>query len=684
MHISTNGTLFTSNYFRLVLILVLIFLVNSGFSQLPGKFYYDGSKPISLSGEWKFVPDTFLTYESILLDSTAFNIEVPGDWNLDDSISFGPKGYGTYFVEIIFGPEVDLSNLALRVPEISLAYNVYINDLLVGSLGRIGRNIDEEIPMIDDRIIELPPLEGTNAFLILHISNFDYSYGGLFYAPKIGDEREIRISKERYNTIKLLILGTVIILAIYMLYVYVRLKKETFRVYFAIICIVLFFHTISTGDMPLLDLFPSLNWAVLKKIAFISFFLVASSNGKFLLELYPRYLISRLINIYAIICLVAVLFTLVVPAGISAYLVIPFQIMSVLMGLYCFESLIRATYSRENGARILLVGYALAFLTGILDILSTQYILETPRMAHYGMFAYILTMTVVMAMRYVEALKKNESIAESLSLSNELLEKNIEERTRKLQKQNLIIDAKNHELQSALQEKDDLMAIVAHDLKAPFNQIEELSKLIREESKSNKNQSTYLEMIQKVTENARNVIENLVFIRSYQSESFNSEIKAFDPKVFFEGKVTAYQAEAKKKKITIENAHSIQSKKIFSDESALDRIVDNLLSNAVKFSPEESKIVFEMLEEDKSFIFRIKDYGEGFSQEDKSKAFRKFQKLSAKPTGGELSTGLGLSIVKALVEKLDGEIKLVSEKGKGAEFIVKIPKQKASTTSKKK
>jgi signal transduction histidine kinase len=69
----------------------------------------------------------------------------------------------------------------------------------------------------------------------------------------------------------------------------------------------------------------------------------------------------------------------------------------------------------------------------------------------------------------------------------------------------------------------------------------------------------------------------------------------------------------------------------------------------------------------------VKDEGPGLTEEDNQKIFRKFQKLSAKPTAGESSTGLGLSIVYELTKLLKGDIKVVSEEGKGAEFIVYLP-----------
>ena len=72
----------------------------------------------------------------------------------------------------------------------------------------------------------------------------------------------------------------------------------------------------------------------------------------------------------------------------------------------------------------------------------------------------------------------------------------------------------------------------------------------------------------------------------------------------------------------------------------------------------------------------IKDEGPGFTDEDKKKLFQRFAKLSARPTGGELSTGLGLSIVKKIIEMMNGKIELRSEFGAGAEFIISFPKAK--------
>ena len=77
-------------------------------------------------------------------------------------------------------------------------------------------------------------------------------------------------------------------------------------------------------------------------------------------------------------------------------------------------------------------------------------------------------------------------------------------------------------------------------------------------------------------------------------------------------------------------------------------------------------------EVENKIVVKVRDEGPGFTIEDQRQLYRKFQRLSARPTGGESSTGLGLSIVKALVEKMNGELICQSEEGNGATFIVKL------------
>gem|GEM_PF-6781154 len=106
-----------------------------------------------------------------------------------------------------------------------------------------------------------------------------------------------------------------------------------------------------------------------------------------------------------------------------------------------------------------------------------------------------------------------------------------------------------------------------------------------------------------------------------------------------------------------------------ADEKFLYQIFDNVLSNAIKFSPKDKKIYVKIYNENSECVTEITDEGPGFTEDDLSNLFIKFKKLSAKPTGGENSTGLGLSIVKKLVELQGAQLKVTNETGRGAKFL---------------
>ena len=96
------------------------------------------------------------------------------------------------------------------------------------------------------------------------------------------------------------------------------------------------------------------------------------------------------------------------------------------------------------------------------------------------------------------------------------------------------------------------------------------------------------------------------------------------------------------------------------DTDRIREAIDNLISNAIKYSPIGGKIAVAVSHEDDNTIIRVTDQGAGLSPEDLGRLFGRFQRLSAKPTAGESSTGLGLSIVKRIIDMHGGEVTAAS------------------------
>lgn len=132
-----------------------------------------------------------------------------------------------------------------------------------------------------------------------------------------------------------------------------------------------------------------------------------------------------------------------------------------------------------------------------------------------------------------------------------------------------------------------------------------------------------------------------------------------------------YLLEKKSQKIFFNEQAQIQ---VMADSQLLYEVFENLISNAIKYSSSGKTIEVVLSSREADAIITVRDEGEGFSEEDLKKIFGKFQTLSAKPTNGEPSTGIGLFIVKQIVELHQGKIWVESQgKGKGATFFVQLP-----------
>lgn len=230
---------------------------------------------------------------------------------------------------------------------------------------------------------------------------------------------------------------------------------------------------------------------------------------------------------------------------------------------------------------------------------------------------------------------------------------------------------KNKKLEGLNDEINGLINTLVHDLKSPLNSMFGLFKLIEFDLKGNKELEVLLQRGYKVLEGGNTLIRQLMQLREAEQVEFSLTITKVKLSEFFAELEAKFREEARQKKITL--IINASPGEIETDRSALTRILDNLVSNALKFSRPETQVVIEASVTNEMLQVQVKDQGPGFHPEDLQKVFGKFQRLRAKPTGGESSSGLGLSIVKLLTEHLNGSVQLHTEWRKGSTFEVKIP-----------
>lgn len=240
----------------------------------------------------------------------------------------------------------------------------------------------------------------------------------------------------------------------------------------------------------------------------------------------------------------------------------------------------------------------------------------------------------------------------------------------KLTQQNEQIKLRNQQLFDLNNEKDTLMNIMVHDLKSPLNNIHGLTTLIELDGGVNQNQEYYLKLIKDSSISGLEMITDLLDAHAVES-SKGLSIEPVELHDFLTHRIDTFMKTAQEKKITID--FHTEPIIIDTDRGYLTRILDNLISNAIKFSPASANVSIRALRADNAVVLSIKDQGLGFTEDDKRHLFKKFKKLSTRPTAGESSNGLGLAIVKILIDRLGGSIRLESTHGQGSEFIVTFP-----------
>src|SRR6478752_6212156 len=270
----------------------------------------------------------------------------------------------------------------------------------------------------------------------------------------------------------------------------------------------------------------------------------------------------------------------------------------------------------------------------------------------------------------------NVILYQQLQAANTQLEDRVAQRTRALMQANRRLSAQWLRLQRANGFKNEILGTVAHDLKNPLGVIlgrtEMLTELISTTA-SKESVTAQIEHIRDATKRLTSMVDHL--ISDAMADAFDITIRRepVDVAALVSEVAEANQPLAvnKQQAISVSAPANIVT---MCDTDRIREAIDNLISNAIKYSPIGGKINVAVTHEGNDTVVRVSDEGAGLSPEDLGRLFGRFQRLSAKPTAGESSTGLGLSIVKRIIDMHGGEVTANSDgPGKGSTFTITLP-----------
>jgi len=274
--------------------------------------------------------------------------------------------------------------------------------------------------------------------------------------------------------------------------------------------------------------------------------------------------------------------------------------------------------------------------------------------------------------------KMSRSVAVDISSRKEL-ENALHASYLAMQQKNEALTIANEHLFTMNRERTQFIDIASHDLQLPLVAVSMLSETLLKQHMvpGSAEERQVIQMIHDATLEMRTLLSNLLSASLSDSGQMQLLIQEIDLNLLTQDIIQRYLPIAAKKNISLHYENN-KNFVLFTDRECCTQIIENLVSNAVKYTDPGKNVTVTISGNQQEVNIAVADEGPGIRQEDRHLLFQRFQRLSSRPTGGEMSTGLGLSIVKYMVQQLKGDITVDSEWGKGSVFTVHLPLLSAS------
>lgn len=669
----------------------------AGHAQPDKVVVIDNSDALSLIGSNTFVlADTLgkMSLDEILLSKSKFVAE-------GSTITKFPSTHVTYWIKFSLQNETN-EDLLLQVGNGWIAYADLYKPNGVGSYDSVKtghfKPFDDREFKSNQLIFLLAEKEDTSPReYYVRLNSAGYAIEAPLY---VGSKSSMFYHQQKYDWLVAIYVGAVLIMMCYNLIIFFSVRENSYIYYFLYLISVMIMIPYLNGSYPHFWLYrdlPELNYFFFTFISFNPLFVTLFIHSFLRIDWRK----NLTLKISYVLCFVIILSgTQNFIAGITNNYTWWNSNATVLLAtLYYLITLILLFSSFLKGvrhSRFLLIGWSI-YIAGMMMVIGSLELGVIPFtfLSKNGLLFGSLIEIIMFSMALTDKmnlLKKEREIAQETALEqanenariireqNELLDRKVEERTLELNRVNKDLQEKKEYLEEIIHEKDGLMGVVAHDLISPLNGIKGFATLAKKDPQISNAMDTYVKMITKLSENGILLIRDLLTVAKEKTRLDSSDLSEIEVYNFFEELLQPFSISARQKGISFDVFLNLKQERIQTEPISLTRIFENLLSNAIKFTPIGGKVEVTVVKVASQFRCSIKDSGSGFSSEDKKKMYRKFQKLSAKPTNNEGSTGLGLSIVKILCNRLGANIKLVSEKGSGATFTVEFENYQKATS----
>jgi len=240
------------------------------------------------------------------------------------------------------------------------------------------------------------------------------------------------------------------------------------------------------------------------------------------------------------------------------------------------------------------------------------------------------------------------------------------------------------EAERSSQMKDEFLATLSHELRTPLSAILGWAQVLRRGGKDEADRQRGLQTIERNARSQAQLIEDLLDMSRITSGKVLLDIQTLAPAGFLDAAIETVRPAADAKNIRLEKRYDPDPGMIAGDPARLQQVVWNLLSNAIKFTPRDGQVIIELARRDDSVLITVRDTGAGIKPEFITHVFERFRQADASMTRRHGGLGLGLSIVKHLIEQHGGTVRAESPgEGMGSSFSIELPLAKTAAPARR-
>jgi len=382
---------------------------------------------IKLDGEWEFYWQQLLEPADFRADHLPIPVDyftLPNMWNhYKSKESETGDGYATYRVNIKF--DKPARYLTLTIPDVATAYNLYINGELVSSVGIVGEGLVHSKPKYLPQIVSFYT-DRQDVELVIQVSNFAHQRGGIKSSLELGLGQEGYKLHEQQMGFGLFILGIIFIMAVYHFGLYLMRRKDKPAFYFGLFCLLIAIRALATGQIFMMSIFPGIEWEILIKIEYLSYYLSVPLFVKFIYHLYAAETSPRRTNYLMLASLLFSGVVMLTPVKVFVQTLPWYHGIAVLACVYISIMVIRAVRNKQEGAGgCFVLGIFIFIGTVVNDILLAQGIITTREMVPIGLFIFIFFQALALSTRFAKAYATLEIVSTELRYSTEILKEQV-------------------------------------------------------------------------------------------------------------------------------------------------------------------------------------------------------------------------------------------------------------------